>query len=89
MKKKQFTSYTQGPFLDWERIDQAQNGNDGLTWDGNQLRSFGCWAMFRLKVPNGWLVRLCSDSRIGTMTGGMGSGGGLTFVPDPDHAWKV
>ncbi len=32
----------------------------------------------RAKVPNGWLV-----STIG------GGGGGITFMPDPDHSWEV
>ena len=31
----------------------------------------------RVKVPGGWLIR----TRIR-------DGGGLTFVPDPNHSWK-
>jgi hypothetical protein len=32
----------------------------------------------RAKVPGGWLVRM----EVG------GSGGGITFVPDPNHEWE-
>jgi hypothetical protein len=31
----------------------------------------------RTKVPGGWLVRM-----------EVGDGGGITFVPDPNHEWK-
>ncbi len=33
--------------------------------------------MYRMQVPGGWLVWVCS------------SGGGLTFYPDPDYEWTV
>jgi hypothetical protein len=32
----------------------------------------------RAKVPGGWLVRVWMYDR-----------GGITFVPDPEHAWDV
>ena len=32
----------------------------------------------RAKVPGGWLVR----TQLGN------DGGGLTFIPDPNHSWK-
>jgi len=35
---------------------------------------------WRAKIPLGWLVR---DS----CSGGGGSHGGVTFVPDPNHQW--
>jgi hypothetical protein len=31
----------------------------------------------RTKVPGGWLVRM-----------EVGDGGGITFVPDPNHEWE-
>jgi len=31
----------------------------------------------RAKIPGGWLVSV-----------GIGNGGGVTFVPDPNHEWQ-
>ena len=66
------------PRLPWERIDSGNNGNE----------EYGQWILFRLKVPGGWLVRIMSDSNTGAPIGGMGSGAGLTYIPDPGHTWK-
>lgn len=37
-------------------------------------------AIMRAKIPGGWLVK-------GQFRQGDSGGFGLTFVPDPDHAW--
>ena len=34
----------------------------------------------RTRIPGGWLVRFWTSASSGTA-------GGLTFVPDPTHAW--
>lgn len=81
-KKPALKPADEGPTLKWERIDQATNGNGG--YDSGTM---GEWAVFRLKVPGGWLVRIISDSNTGRTSGGMGSGAGITFVPDPHHEW--
>ena len=39
-------------------------------------------ACYRAKVPGGWLVTLNQER------GTHGAGVGLTFVPDPEHAWR-
>lgn len=56
-----------------------------LEWEsvGKQKREPGlCSNVYRAQVPGGWLVWAC---QLGT---GGGGPGGLTFVPDPRHAWK-
>lgn len=44
-----------------------------------QTGSDGSWVnvLYRAKVPGGWLV----------VVGIYGSGGGITFYPDPQHEW--
>lgn len=39
---------------------------------------------YRAKVKGGWLVSVWAGS-----VAKHASGGGLTFVPDPDHKWDV
>ena len=34
---------------------------------------------YRARVPGGWLIFICTPGR-----GGLG---GVTFCPDPNHAW--
>lgn len=34
--------------------------------------------LFRLKVPNGWIVERTLDGAIG-----------ICFVPDPEHIWEI
>ena len=43
------------------------------------LRSNGAAYVFRAKVTGGWLVFATNNTAVG---------GGLTFVPDPQHEWK-
>jgi hypothetical protein len=35
------------------------------------------WQVHRAKVPGGWLVLVLHNAN------------GLTFYPDPEHAWKI
>jgi hypothetical protein len=40
---------------------------------------------YRAKVPGGWLVAIWAGESVKEHKWG----GGLTFVPDPTHAWEV
>ncbi len=66
--------------MNWEEID------------GESISNVGGWKLYRAKIPGGWLVRI-SDTRsvtIGVSTSiGVGTGAGVTFVPDPEHQWKT
>ena len=70
--------------LKWER----NNDDVGIHFEG---REFGT---MRAKVPGGWLV--CAWMISPGRFAGIGlpdaetrvDGGGLTFLPDPDHSWK-
>ncbi len=49
--------------------------------------------VYRAPVPGGWLVMVHQERERGARNGegygyGMGVGNGVTFLPDPDHAWK-
>jgi len=60
--------------LKWERVEETLAR-------GRQPTSHGT---FRAAVPGGWLVAIWSD---GAGQHGNAWGGGLAFVPDPDHHW--
>jgi len=63
--------------LDWEFIEQ-NNKPISASEQGSYTR--------RVKIPGGWLV----ESVIrGMVSDGIGYGLGLTFVPDPEHKWKI
>lgn len=65
--------------LDWQRIEETY---DGVPEGQSKRRDKGC--TYRAKVPGGWLVAIWAGS-----DKNHAFGGGLTFVPDPDHAaWK-
>jgi hypothetical protein len=78
--------------MKWELID----GNEYKDENGNVIKE----KVERLKVPYGWLVKMIVYSsliksvsyqggRSGGIGVGVGTGGGITFVKDPDHLWKV
>jgi hypothetical protein len=58
--------------INWEVEDMAQ-----LVWEMIEAEP-SYRKIERAKVPGGWLVRM----EVGD------SGGGITFVPDPNHEWK-
>jgi hypothetical protein len=74
--------------LTWEMIEN--------TCPGLSATNFQCLHTERIEVPGGWLVRstrydhffISSGTVPLSMAGGAGVGVGLTFVPDPNHAWK-
>lgn len=49
-----------------------------LQWERIEGGFFSSREVYRAKVPGGWLVA-CH----------INLGGGVTFVPDPDHEWNV
>lgn len=51
------------------------------TYSGQREESF---ATYRAAVPGGWLVAVWATEK-----GNRKWGGGLTFVPDPEHRWTV
>lgn len=53
-----------------------------LKWEtiGVPPAPWGTRSLFRTKVPGGWLVILFAEDQSGT-------GGGVTFIPDPNHEW--
>lgn len=59
--------------LTWERIDDE--------WD-DPARPMGF--TYRAEVRGGWLVSVWAGTKRDQRWGG-----GLTFVPDPDHAWRT
>lgn len=73
---------------------QPAGGQKPMIWQevkhvGGPTRTW----LYRAPVPGGWLVmaqRFEQDTA--TLSNGVGRGlgvgSGLTFVPDPDHAWK-
>ncbi|MCO6456912.1 MAG: hypothetical protein J5I93_16560 [Pirellulaceae bacterium] len=63
----------------WQQVKHA--GGPERTW------------LYRAPVPGGWLVMVQRHEQdTATLTQGVGRGlgvgSGLTFVPDPEHAWK-
>ena len=67
--------------INWQAM-----GDYNYSWGGTTCSG----ATFRAKVNGGWLVK-CIDKAtpsITTSDKGIGIGVGLTFVPDPDGAWK-
>ncbi|HEY2511653.1 MAG TPA: hypothetical protein VGI39_12380 [Polyangiaceae bacterium] len=72
----------QKPLLDWQRV----------TEDTGKFFAQRDHTVMRAKVPGGWLVAewLFSPARdlaALTRTDPRASGGGLVFVPDPEHKW--
>lgn len=61
--------------LEWRRVAEAGSGIRGSRREDGLRDSHGTW---RAKVPGGWLVSVW-----------MIDGGGVAFMPDPEHAWAV
>jgi hypothetical protein len=59
--------------LNWERVEE--------TLADGQPKHHGT---YRTAVPGGWLIAIWSD---GAGQHGSAWGGGVTFVPDPEHKW--
>ena len=69
--------------LEWEVLDDQCVEPDDKMSTINKVD--------RARVPGGWLVRAYSATMSSVDSGdghGMGVGVGLTFVPDPNYAWK-
>jgi hypothetical protein len=69
-------------------FDRTREFNMGLNWEhlGKEPLPPGGlfpWSVetWRARVPGGWLVLCIKDGGDQTSTGG------VTFVPDPGHAW--
>lgn len=79
-------------FLNWETIERAVHRE-------STTASWYFLSTQRAAVPGGWLVRtLVSETRVEILPDpvggqdlgvGVGQGAGLTFMPDPDHAWTL
>jgi hypothetical protein len=83
--------------LSWETIENTCPGGPSEHWRD-------CTYTERLNVPGGWLVRSTRLVREPSFVivppglpaagntlptgGGLGAGVGLTFLPDPNHAWN-
>jgi hypothetical protein len=65
-------TYPAQPPSNWEVKDIAK-----LVWEMIEAEP-AYWKIERAKVPGGWLVRM----EVGD------NGGGIPFVPDPNHEWK-
>lgn len=69
--------------LIWERVPTAVESE----WEGGHPHP--CNALYRLKVPGGWLLRdevlHYDDGKSITLP----ASGPTLFIPDPDHAWEV
>ena len=63
--------------LRWERVSE--------TWGGRKSPVCSTW---RAPVHGGWLVTVWAGPNA-VDTNKHANGGGLTFVPDPEHRWKV
>lgn len=59
---------------------EPPSSEHALTFDYVKTKGDGAPAILRAKIPGGWLVK-------GQFRQGDSAGFGLTFVPDPDHAW--
>jgi len=59
--------------LEWEIIERNQT-----TYGHDLIR--------RAKVHGGWLIESIKHQ---TERDGVGYGVGLTFIPDPNHEWKI
>lgn len=74
--------------LIWQTIDQQQQPTGPAPGLISMLRTD------RAKIPGGWLVRtLVLHREQTTSPGGVTDietsvGSGVTFVPDPTHAWR-
>ena len=72
------------PPLVWERIETTTRDNESrITKSGGMADYIHSGALERAPVPGGWLVRLVAGGVSGAKAAG------LTFVPDPNHSWKV
>jgi len=78
--------------MKWEIIE----ANEYKDTDGNSVKE----KIERCSVPNGWLVKMViysskvkTISYAGKSAGGVGvgvgAGGGITFVKDRSHSWKI
>jgi hypothetical protein len=63
--------------LDWKLVEQ--------TWMPGSTTPQAY--TYRAKVPGGWLVTIWASEEADN--DGQRYGGGLTFLPDPKHAWNV
>ena len=64
--------------LKWERLGVDDTGDIKDEW----------METYRAAVPGGWLVTVWADVEVKTGPVPPGWwGGGVTFVPDPEHAW--
>ena len=90
MGKKEEKGYSK---LIWEPIEERLVREDD---------SASFHRVERAKVPGGWLVRTHSIMAASQSSSGgalffggpgvgfgVGVGGGVTFLPDPEHAWSV
>lgn len=71
--------------LRWELVKSAPKG----IGNGDPNHDIETW---RAEVPGGWLVsvwalRTEADASGPKVLGGANWGGGVTFLPDPDHRW--
>jgi hypothetical protein len=62
--------------LKWERVQEM--------WSDENCPKYSTW---RAQVPGGWLVTVWAGDDPKTHL--HVNGGGLTFVPDPEHSWQM
>lgn len=67
--------------LIWEKIPTA------VVTDVSGGRPHPCNALYRIKVPGGWLLRDETPSPIGEKSPPVPASGHTLFIPDPAHEW--
>ncbi len=77
------------PHLSWKRVLHAPRVYKQMSFPTaeSRLQTYRAW------VPGGWLVCVWADVTSSPPTPGSVPaghwGGGLTFVPDPNHEWET